>query len=90
MPAVIVVDLVLENMSGLEVMKEIRERYPGTECIVVTGYATKESAVEAVNLGAYGYVEKPYDIEQLLLMIRLIILLLPFPRSVLTGMALYG
>jgi hypothetical protein len=50
--------------------KEIKKRSPGTECIIITGYASKASAIEAINTGAYAYVEKPYDMEQLLLMIR--------------------
>ncbi len=70
MPAVALIDLKLEDMSGLEVMKEIKKRSPCTECIVLTGYASKESAIEATNLGAYGYLEKPYDIDQLLVMIK--------------------
>ena len=69
-PAVALIDLKLEDMSGLEVMKEIKERSSGTECIVLTGYASKESAIEATNLGAYGYLEKPYDMNKLLLMIQ--------------------
>ncbi len=70
MTAVAVIDLRLEDMSGLEVMREIKRRSPGTECIVLTGYASQESAIEAVNLGAYSYVQKPYDIEHLLVTIR--------------------
>ena len=66
---VAIVDLVLEDMPGLEVMRRIKKRCPETECIVLTGYATRASAVEAVNLGAYGFVEKPFNVEQLLLMI---------------------
>ncbi|MBL7205117.1 MAG: response regulator [Desulfobacteraceae bacterium] len=69
-PALALIDLKLEDMSGLEVLRGIKECSPGTECIVITGYASKESAIEAVNLGAYGYVQKPYDMEQLLLTIR--------------------
>ena len=69
-PVVALIDLKLEDMSGLKVMKEIKERSPGTECIIITGYASKASAIEAVNTGAYAYIEKPYDMEQLLLMIR--------------------
>ena len=70
MPVVALIDLKLEDMSGLEVMEKIKERSPDTECIVLTGYATQASAIEAVNLGAYGYVQKPYEIEQLLVTIR--------------------
>jgi two-component system, cell cycle sensor histidine kinase and response regulator CckA len=69
-PVVALIDLKLEDMSGLKVMKEIKERSPGTECIIITGYASKASAIEAVNTGAYSYIEKPYDMEQLLLTIR--------------------
>lgn len=70
MPRVVLIDLKLEDMSGIELIKEIKEHSLRTECIMLTGYATKESAIEAVNLGAYGYVQKPYDLEQLLVMIR--------------------
>ncbi len=69
-PVVALIDLRLEDMSGLELMREIKERSPGTECIVLTGYASQDSAIEAVNLGAYSYVQKPYDMEQLLVTIR--------------------
>ena len=69
-PAAALVDLKLEDISGLEVVRKLKECSPGTECIVITGYASKASAIEAVNLGAYGYVQKPYDMEQLLLTIR--------------------
>jgi len=69
-PAVALIDLRLEGMSGLEVMRDIKARSPGTECIVVTGYASRASAIEAINLGAYSYVQKPYDPDQLLVTIR--------------------
>ena len=69
-PAVALIDLKLEDISGLEVMRGIKECSPGTECIVLTGYATQASAIEAVNLGAYSYVQKPYDVEQLLVTVR--------------------
>lgn len=68
-PAVALIDLKLEDMSGLEVMNGIKECSPDTEFIVLTGHASKESAIEAVNLGAFNYILKPYDIEQLLLTI---------------------
>jgi diguanylate cyclase (GGDEF)-like protein/PAS domain S-box-containing protein len=68
--SVAVIDLRLQDMSGLEVMKEIKRSSPDTECILLTGHASQESAIEAVNLGAYSYVQKPCDVEQLLLLIR--------------------
>ncbi|MBU1697567.1 MAG: response regulator, partial [Proteobacteria bacterium] len=69
-PALALIDLKLEDMSGLEVLKGIKEYSPGTECIVITGHASQESAIKAVNLGAYSYVRKPYDMEQLLLTVQ--------------------
>jgi GAF domain-containing protein len=69
-PVVALIDLKLEDVSGLDLMREIKTTIPTTECIVLTGYASQTSAIEAVNLGAYGYMQKPYNVEQLLLMIR--------------------
>jgi two-component system cell cycle sensor histidine kinase/response regulator CckA len=67
---VALIDLKLGNMSGLDLLKEIKNLFEGIECILLTGYASQSSAIEAVNLGAYGYLQKPYNIEQLLVMIR--------------------
>ena len=69
-PIVALIDLRLEDMSGLEVMREIKKRSPATQCIVLTGHASQASAIEAVNLGAYSYMHKPYDVEQLMVTIR--------------------
>ncbi len=69
-PGVALIDLRLDDMSGLEVMRGIKERSSGTECIVLTGHASQASAIEAINLGAYSYVQKPYDVEQLLVTVR--------------------
>ncbi len=69
-PSVAIIDLKLENASGLEVVRQIRDASPGTECILLTGYASQESAIEAVNVGAYSYVQKPYNLRQFLLTIR--------------------
>ena len=64
------IDLRLSDLSGLDVLKAIKEKSPETECIILTGFASTETAVQAVNLGAYSYVQKPYDIDQLLLTIN--------------------
>ena len=69
-PDVALIDLRLEDMSGLDVIKSIRECSPDTECILITGHASQASAIEAVNLGAYSYIQKPYNVDQLLLTVR--------------------
>ena len=61
-PLVALIDLRLGNMFGLEVMKEIKKLSPRTECIVFTGYASQKSAIEAIHLGAFDYLEKPYNL----------------------------
>lgn len=69
-PAVVVIDVKLEDISGLEVIKEIKGSRSEVECVVLTGYDSQKLAIEAVNSGAYGYIREPYDMEQLLVIIR--------------------
>jgi signal transduction histidine kinase len=69
-PAIALIDLKLEDMSGLEVLGQLSKRNPNIACIVLTGHASQSSAIEAINLGAYSYVQKPYNIDQLLLTIQ--------------------
>ena len=69
-PVVAIIDLRLKDMFGLEVMRGLKEYSPTTECVLLTGYASQSSAIEAVNLGAYSYVKKPFDTEVLLETIR--------------------
>jgi PAS domain S-box-containing protein len=64
------IDLRLTDIPGLDVLKAIKKISPDTECIILTGFASTDTAVQAVNLGAYSYVQKPYDIDQLLLTIN--------------------
>ena len=65
-PEVVVTDLKLPGMDGIEFLRGVRTRRPGCEVVVMTGFATLERAVEAMRLGAYDFVEKPIDRERLL------------------------
>lgn len=68
--AAALIDLRLGDLSGLEVMRRIRSTSTFAECIMITGHASQTSAIEAVNYGAYGYIEKPFKVDQLLVMIQ--------------------
>jgi PAS domain S-box-containing protein len=67
---VALIDLKLEDISGLEVLSAIKARSPETECIMLTGHASQATAIDAINLGAYSYFQKPYEVDQLLVAIQ--------------------
>jgi DNA-binding NtrC family response regulator len=58
-------DLQLPDMDGLGVLRHMKDTHPSTEIIVVTGYGTVARAVEATKAGAFYFVEKPFDFDQL-------------------------
>ena len=58
---VAIVDLRLPGIGGLELLKEIKRTYPDTQVIIITSYASLESAVEALRAGAYDYLAKPFE-----------------------------
>lgn len=62
----VMVDLIMEEMSGLEVLREAKLRCPDVEVIVVTGYASIPTAIEAMKNGAYHYLEKPFRQDEVL------------------------
>jgi DNA-binding NtrC family response regulator len=56
---VVLLDLRMPEMDGMTVLKAIKEKWPESEVIIITGYPAVDSAKEAVTLGAYGYLAKP-------------------------------
>src|SRR5207245_10909364 len=67
-PDVVFADVRLPGMSGLDLLKRIREFDPVLPVIMLTAYGSIEGAVEAVKLGAFDYVKKPVDLEELKLL----------------------
>ena len=65
-PSRAVLDLKMPGQSGLNVLREIRIVSPDTHCVILTGYGSITNAVEAVKLGAVGYITKPADSDQVL------------------------
>jgi DNA-binding NtrC family response regulator len=66
----VLLDLTLPDISGVELLGRIKADYPSTEVIILTGNATIESAIKATNMGAFSYLLKPYDVDQLLVNIK--------------------
>ncbi|MHB8789750.1 MAG: PAS domain-containing response regulator [Desulfobulbaceae bacterium] len=66
----VLTDLGLPDISGIDILREVKTAYPAIQVIILTGSATFDSAVEATNLGAFSYLLKPYDIDQLLMHIQ--------------------
>lgn len=60
----VVTDMKLPGMDGLEIMREIKARRQETEIVVITGYATVDSAIEAIKLGAFHYLTKPIRLDE--------------------------
>jgi two-component system, NtrC family, response regulator HydG len=60
----VITDLKMSRMDGIEVLRQVRERYPTTEVLVITAYGTIEKAVEAMKLGAADFLTKPFSSEE--------------------------
>jgi two-component system response regulator RegA len=65
-PGAAIVDLRMPGMSGLELVTELSSRFPGIQMVVLTGYGSIATAVEAVRRGAINYLTKPLDADQIL------------------------
>jgi signal transduction histidine kinase len=66
----VVTDLKMPGLSGIDVLSRIRERWPGCEVVLVTGYGTLDDAVAALRLGAYDFLIKPVRLARLGLLVR--------------------
>ena len=67
---VVLTDLRMDQVDGIQVLRACRERYPDAEVIMITGYATIETAVEAMKGGAFHYIAKPYRLDEVRTIVR--------------------
>ena len=64
-PHVVILDVKMPGLDGIETLKEIKSRFPLIEVIMLTGHGTVESAVTGLKSGAFDYLMKPIDVDEL-------------------------
>jgi DNA-binding NtrC family response regulator len=69
-PQLVISDLRMDKVGGLDILRECREVLPQTPVILITAYKTVETALEAMKLGAYDYITKPFKVDELQLTIQ--------------------
>jgi DNA-binding response OmpR family regulator len=69
-PRVVLLDLMMPGMSGLEVLQQIRKGHPDVRVILLTGHGSTREGMEGMRLGAFDYLMKPLNIEELLAKLR--------------------
>ncbi|MFM2413111.1 MAG: hypothetical protein RJB05_287, partial [Armatimonadota bacterium] len=60
----VITDYLMPDLNGLQVLDGIRKLHPSVKSLVVSGHGTVRSAVEAMRLGAFDYITKPFDVDQ--------------------------
>ncbi|GKT07568.1 response regulator [Desulforhabdus sp. TSK] len=63
---VVILDVKMPGMDGIDTLREIKKAFPLVEVIMLTGHATVETAIEGMKIGAFDYLMKPCDIDQLM------------------------
>jgi DNA-binding response OmpR family regulator len=63
---VVILDLMMPGLGGLEVLKQIKSAHPNTQVILLTGHGATKEGIEGMRLGAFDYLIKPVDIEEML------------------------
>jgi len=68
--AIVVMDIKMPKMDGITALKEIKDKHPETEVVLLTAYASLETARDAIRFGAFDYLLKPFDKDDILLVIK--------------------
>ncbi|MBV8899609.1 MAG: sigma-54-dependent Fis family transcriptional regulator [Verrucomicrobia bacterium] len=69
-PQLVIVDVKMEKVGGFDMLRECREKHPQSAVVMITAYASVETAVEAMKMGAYDYITKPFKVDELQLCIQ--------------------
>jgi len=67
---VLITDIKMPRMNGIELMEKVKEKYTEMDVIIITGFGSISSAVNAIKKGAYDYITKPFDLDELLLKVK--------------------
>ena len=70
---IVLTDLMLPKMNGIDLIKNLKGIDPDLQCIVITGYATVSTAVDAMKAGAYDYLMKPFNVSEVLMLLKRVI-----------------
>jgi DNA-binding NtrC family response regulator len=69
-PDLVVMDIRMPGSDGLEILQELRSRYPDLHVVMMTAYGTSQTSIDAIRAGAFEYLTKPLDLDQLRVVIR--------------------
>ena len=69
-PDVMLLDLKMPGMDGMEVLRKVKKAFPGVQVVMLTGHGTDKDEEQAKHLGAYAYLQKPVDLEHLVVTLR--------------------
>ena len=69
-PELVLLDIALPGLDGLEVLTELKRQYPFLPVIIISAYGSVENAIKATRLGAYDFIEKPPNADKILLSVR--------------------
>ena len=61
----VLLDIKMPRVNGIEALLEIKKRHPETVVVMMTAYASDDNVRNAMNLGAYGFIRKPFDVDEL-------------------------
>ena len=69
-PDMVILDINLPGINGLDVLKIVKEKYPEIICLLFTAFGSSEKVIKAMKLGAFDYLEKPFELDEFLLIIE--------------------